>query len=163
MKIFLHEDRIISQHISLHIISTSHCCPHFAAVDVLGLGKNLRNMAHMSNMFSHHVGTKGWSQYCKRTQRLVVITWCLFQSSKSMTCQWKEVFDGVGLKQLTHLDLKHNIGQDYIIGGNSKNYNTSTSPNARVYKRVNQDPLPLDETTTHFVNLELHEGGAVTY
>ena len=133
-------------------------------------------MAHMSNMFSHRVlrkiglfGTlngKIWEgkvtwffslQCCKRTQRLVVITWCLFQASKSMTCQWKEVFDGVGLKQLTHLDSKHNIGQDYIIGGKSKNYNTSTSPNARVYKRVNQDPLPLGETTTHFVNLELHE------
>ena len=114
-------------------------------------------MAHMSNMFSHHVGTEDWSQYCKRTQMLVVITWCLFQANKSMTCQWKEVFDGAGLKQLTHLDLKHNIGQDYIIDRNSKNYNTSTSPNVGVYKRVNQDPLPLGETTIHFVNLELHE------
>ena len=33
--------------------------------DVLGIGKILRNMARMSNMFSHRVGTKGWSQYCK--------------------------------------------------------------------------------------------------
>ena len=47
-----------------------------------------------------------------------------------MTCQQKEVFDGVGLKQLTHLDSKHNIGQDYIIGEKGKNYNTSTGASA---------------------------------
>ena len=35
----------------LDIIYTSHCCPCFAAVDVLGIGIFLRNMAHMSNMF----------------------------------------------------------------------------------------------------------------
>ena len=52
------------------------------------------------------------------------------------------------------LDSKHNIDYDYIIGEKSKNYNTSTSPNARVYKRVNYDPLPLGKTTTHFVNLD---------
>ena len=48
------------------MIYTSHCCPRFAAGDVLGIGNFLRNMAHMSNMFSHRVGTEGWSQYCKR-------------------------------------------------------------------------------------------------
>ena len=41
------------------IIITSHCCPRFAAGDVLGIGKILGNMAHMSNMFSHRVATKG--------------------------------------------------------------------------------------------------------
>ena len=39
----------------------SHGCPRFVAGDVLGIGKILRNMAHMSNIFSHRVGTKGWS------------------------------------------------------------------------------------------------------
>jgi len=43
------------------IIYTSHCCPRFAAGDVLGIGKILKKMAHMSNMFYHHVATKGWS------------------------------------------------------------------------------------------------------
>ena len=72
-------------------------CLRFAVGDVLGIGKILGNMTHMSNMFSHRVGTKGWSiwyirwenmgrkgnlafllQCYKRTYRLVVITWCLF-------------------------------------------------------------------------------------
>jgi len=42
-------------------VQTSHCCPCFAAGDVLGIGKILKNMVHMSNMFSHRIGTKGWS------------------------------------------------------------------------------------------------------
>ena len=33
----------------------------FAAGDVLGIGKILENMVHMSNMFSYRVATKGWS------------------------------------------------------------------------------------------------------
>jgi len=32
-----------------------------AADDVLGIGKILRNMAHMSNIFSYRVATKNWS------------------------------------------------------------------------------------------------------
>ena len=43
------------------IIYTSHCCPRFAVDDVLDIEKILENMAHMSNMFSHRVATKGWS------------------------------------------------------------------------------------------------------
>ena len=41
-------------------MNTSHYCPRFAAGDVLGIEKILRNMAHMSNIFSHHVGTEDW-------------------------------------------------------------------------------------------------------
>ena len=33
----------------------------FATGDMSGIGKILRNMAHISNMFSHHVATKDWS------------------------------------------------------------------------------------------------------
>ena len=49
------------------ILHTSHCCSRFAVDDVFGIGSFLRNMAHMSNMFSDRVGTKGWSQYYKQT------------------------------------------------------------------------------------------------
>jgi len=51
--------------VSMVFIITSHCCPRFAADDVLGIRKILRNMAHMSNMFSYRVGTEDWSQYYK--------------------------------------------------------------------------------------------------
>ena len=50
-----------------NLLLTSHCCPRFATGDVPGIEKILRNMAHMSNIFSHRVGTEDWSQYCKRT------------------------------------------------------------------------------------------------
>ena len=33
----------------------------FATGDVFGIGKILGNMAHVSNMFSHRIATKGWS------------------------------------------------------------------------------------------------------
>ena len=44
-----------------HQMFTSHCCPCFDVGGVLGIEKILGNMAHMSNMFSHRVATKGWS------------------------------------------------------------------------------------------------------
>ena len=58
------------------------------------------------------------------------------------------MFNGVGLKQLTYLDSKHNIGWDYIIDEKSKNYNACTSLDARVYKRVNYDSLSLGQSIT---------------
>ena len=42
------------------LMNTSHCYPRFVAGDVLGIGKTLGNMVHISNMFSHRVATKGW-------------------------------------------------------------------------------------------------------
>ena len=41
------------------VISTSHCCPRFTAGDVLDIGKILKYMAYIPNMFSHRVGTEG--------------------------------------------------------------------------------------------------------
>ena len=57
----MRESSSSTKHIIEANYTTSHCCPRFAAGDVLGIGKILGNMAHMSNIFSHRLATKGWS------------------------------------------------------------------------------------------------------
>ena len=59
VNLFLSAERNVKY--SSRIIGTNHCCPRFAAGDAFGIEKILRNMAFMSNMFSHRVATKDWS------------------------------------------------------------------------------------------------------
>ena len=55
----MRESSSSTKHIIEANYTTSHCCPRFAAGDVLGIEKFLGNMAHVSNMSSHRVAMKG--------------------------------------------------------------------------------------------------------